>query len=318
MTSRAPYVRATLKSVHFFVYGKLRTLDQNTTCPKSNQAHFMPRTLTPFLLAHLAKTTAAVPPLALVRVEQVSGSAPRDAGTQMIVTSAEVTGTIGGGRLEWDAIAAARALLLGNQSVQIIDIVLGPALGQCCGGRVTLRIVRLDRSMIEAILAEEAAIQRATVYIYGAGHVGRALATALAPLPLAVSLIDSRQDELSIFTAGDVSLLHTEKPLSVAENAPDGSAHVIMTHSHALDSLIAATVLEQNSFGYLGIIGSRTKRNSFRKAFREIGIPADRIARVICPIGSTGVKDKRPEVIAALVAAEIVVAMSDSKTGRKP
>ncbi len=269
----------------------------------------MPTALSAFLMALEARPNGIQQTAALVSIEGVTGSTPRDAGTRMIVTPDAVAGTIGGGRLEWDAIATARALLQGDTAVQTMDIALGPAIGQCCGGRVTLRIERMTSTLIQFLISSEQSVQHATIFIYGAGHVGRALATALAPLPFTVSLVDSRSEELAHFRAHGVTLLHTDKPLSVAENAGDGSAHVIMTHSHAIDSLIAAAVLEQDRFGYLGIIGSRTKRNSFRKAFREIGIPADRIARVVCPIGGMGVKDKRPEVIAALVAAEIVVAM---------
>jgi xanthine dehydrogenase accessory factor len=247
--------------------------------------------------------------VASITVLSVAGSAPRDTGTRMIVTAGGFAGTIGGGRLEWDAIAQARALLESTKTGLEQDVVLGPAIGQCCGGRVRLRIERLTPDLIADILAAERNTPLPAVFIYGAGHVGRALATAMAPLPFGVSLVDTREEALALFNTDGVESILTGKPLSVAENAPAGAAHVIMTHSHALDSLIAAAVLEQNRFRYLGIIGSRTKRNSFRKAFREIGIPADRIARVICPIGGRDVKDKRPEVIAALVAAEILTVM---------
>ncbi|MGL4635533.1 MAG: xanthine dehydrogenase accessory protein XdhC [Beijerinckiaceae bacterium] len=247
--------------------------------------------------------------VASITIVAVEGSAPRDAGTVMIVTSSQFAGTIGGGRLEWDAIAEARAMLKSGENLRELDVVLGPAIGQCCGGRVKLRLERLSPEAAAALIASEEAVKRPAVFIYGAGHVGRALATAMAPLPFAVSLVDSRADEMALFDGAGIHCCLTDKPLSIAENAPAGSAHVVMTHSHALDSLIAAAVLEQNQFGYLGIIGSRTKRNSFRKAFREIGIPAECIARVVCPIGGSTVKDKRPEVIATLVAAEIVTVM---------
>jgi xanthine dehydrogenase accessory factor len=269
----------------------------------------MPTTLTHFLVPLRTKEAQNAINAALVRIESVAGSTPRDAGTVMVVTPDAVAGTIGGGRLEWDAIAAARTMLQQDGTRLTMNIVLGPAIGQCCGGRLTLHIERLDDALLETLIAQEASIQHHAVLIYGAGHVGRALARALSVLPFDVSLIDSRSAELALFAANGVTLVHTEKPLSVAENAASGSAHVIMTHSHAVDSLIAAAVLEQDHFGYLGIIGSRTKRNSFRKAFREIGIPADRIARVVCPIGGNRVRDKRPEVIAALVAAEIIETM---------
>jgi xanthine/CO dehydrogenase XdhC/CoxF family maturation factor len=109
--------------------------------------------------------------------------------------------------------------------------------------------------------------------------------------------------------APEADLIRSDAPAGLAESAPENAAHVVMTHSHALDSVIAGAVLERGRFRYLGIIGSRTKRNSFRRAFREIGIAPEMIARVVCPIGGSRVKDKRPEVIAALAAAEIATAL---------
>ncbi len=229
----------------------------------------------------------------------------------MIVSASGVAGTIGGGKLEWDAIDAARAMLAEGRSHDMRIVHLGPAIGQCCGGRVTLAISRIGTAEAEAMARNEAeaAGMRPHVLIYGAGHVGRALARALAPLPFHVTLIDERDDELTRAAAPGVRLVRSDAPAALAESAPDDAAHVVMTHSHALDSLIAAAVMERGRFRYLGIIGSRTKRNAFRNAFRKLGIPAPMIARVVCPIGAAAVRDKRPEVIAALAAAEIATAL---------
>jgi xanthine dehydrogenase accessory factor len=246
-----------------------------------------------------------------VTVAAAEGSTPREQGAFMLVTPDSVLGTIGGGRLEWDAIDAARAMLSAGESRRELLVHLGPSIGQCCGGRVALTLETLSDERIEAMLRDEAqqAGARPHVLIYGAGHVGRALALALAPLPFHVTLADSRDAELQRTQAAGVTLLRTDLPMALAQTAPDDAAHVVMTHSHALDSLIAAAVMERGRFRYLGIIGSRTKRNSFRRAFRELGLPAESIARVVCPIGRSDVKDKRPEIIAALAAAEIVEAL---------
>jgi xanthine dehydrogenase accessory factor len=229
----------------------------------------------------------------------------------MLVTADQAVGTIGGGRLEWDAIDAARAMLAAGDARREIVVHLGPAIGQCCGGRVSLVLETLSDERIDAMARSEAqeAGAHPHVMLYGAGHVGRALARALAPLPLQVTLADSRDDELERAAGTGATLRRTDAPMALAQGAPDDAAHVVMTHSHALDSLIAAAVIERGRFRYLGVIGSRTKRNSFRRAFRELGLPADMIARVVCPIGGGRVRDKRPEVIAALAAAEIVEAL---------
>jgi xanthine dehydrogenase accessory factor len=263
-------------------------------------------------LAVIARDWAAGKrPFIRVAVAVAEGSTPRDTGAFMLIAADVAAGTIGGGRLEHDAIAVARSMLATGEAARTDVIPLGPAIGQCCGGRVTLHYDRPGGAEIAELAAAQAKADaaRPVVLIYGAGHVGRALAGALALLPVRASLIDSRADELARTVAPGVTLLSTDSPVSHAEAAPPDAAHVVMTHSHALDSLIAATVLERGRFAYLGIIGSKTKRTSFRRAFREMGLPEDAIRRVVCPIGGSHVRDKRPEVIAALVAAELVGAV---------
>jgi xanthine dehydrogenase accessory factor len=247
----------------------------------------------------------------IVSIVEAAGSTPREKGAAMVVSPRSVAGTIGGGRLEWEAIQAARNMLLERSKSRAMSVALGPAIGQCCGGRVTLMLEPGENRHMQALIEQEAreCAARPLVMIYGAGHVGRALARALALLPFRVSLIDSRAGELEVDTTAGIETILTEASVALAEQAPDGSAHVVMTHSHALDCQIAAAVLERNAFRYLGIIGSRTKKASFRKAFRAIGLSEERIGRVVCPIGGGSVSDKRPEVIAALAAAEITTAL---------
>ncbi len=230
----------------------------------------------------------------------------------MVVSADRAAGTIGGGRLEWDVIAAARDMMDKGSKIRAISVALGPSIGQCCGGNVTVLVERGDKESVAAWLERDRRERekRPQVTVYGAGHVGRALAAALAPLPLAVTLTDSRSGELELAQTPGVNLVLSDRPVGLAEAAAEGAAHVIMTHSHALDSLIAAAVLEKNRFSYLGIIGSRTKKAMFLKAFRATGFEEALLKRIVCPIGGRVVKDKRPAVIAALAAAEIVTALS--------
>ncbi len=246
-----------------------------------------------------------------VRIRTAEGSTPRDADAVMLVAEDGVAGTIGGGRLEWDAIARARAMIRSGERRSGLTVLLGPEIGQCCGGRVTLALDAITDDIAADLARREAdeASGRKPVLIYGAGHVGRALARALAPLPFRVMLIDGRREELDRADAPGASLRLEPAPAALAEAAPADAAHVVMTHSHSLDSLIAAAVLERGAFAYLGLIGSATKRASFLGAFRKLGLPDERIARVVCPIGGSAVRDKRPAVIAALAAAEIATAL---------
>lgn len=228
-----------------------------------------------------------------VRLARVRGSAPREAGAEMFVGREATVGTIGGGQLEYMAIDRARQMLARGEAEAAMDVPLGPEIGQCCGGRVELR---LDRALPP--------VERPgpPVLIFGAGHVGRALAAALLPLPLAPRLIDQRAAELALAAPGVPTLL-TPLPEAEIRAAPPGAAYVILTHDHALDFLLAAEALRRGDAAYVGMIGSRTKRATFGRFARQQGVSTDAL---ICPIGWGGTRDKRPAVIAALTAAELL------------
>ena len=229
-----------------------------------------------------------------VVVASAQGSTPREAGATMHVTADALHGTIGGGRLEWMAVAEAREMLAAGEDAGEMDVPLGPEIGQCCGGRVRLALTRV------AGLPEPEA--HPPVLIFGAGHVGRALARALAPLPLAPVLIDGRASELAMAPPGTTTRL-TALPEAEIRAAPPGAAYVILTHDHALDFLLAGEALARTDASYVGLIGSATKRARFE---RWHGGPAPRLT---CPIGAAGRGDKRAEVIAAHVAVEVLAAV---------
>ncbi|MBO0904411.1 xanthine dehydrogenase accessory protein XdhC [Jiella sonneratiae] len=245
----------------------------------------------------------------LVTVETALGSTPREAGARMLVTAGGTAGTIGGGRLEFDAIDKARAMIAAAEAEATCDVPLGPEIGQCCGGRVGLSFRRIDAAELAA-MAEEEERRRArlpAVLVFGAGHTGRALATALAPLPLAVSLVDSRPETFVGLPEG-LSTVAAAMPESLVEGAPPGAAYVVMTHDHSLDFLIAAAALARADAAYVGMIGSATKRARFRRQLEAEGRAAD-AARLTLPIGGSALRDKRPAVIAALAAGEIVTCL---------
>ena len=267
------------------------------------------------LAAHLGELLAAGVPTVLVTVTKAKGSTPREAGAAMLVTPEAAFGTIGGGRLEWEGIARARELLACGGGEARIELPLGPSVGQCCGGHVSLRLRRAGHGEVAELGAAEAAAAAALplVLLFGAGHVGRALAGALAPLPLRVRWIDSRVGEFPQRPSEGPEVVVADRPLAEIENAPAGSACFVLTHSHSLDFTLCSAVLERGDFAYLGLIGSRTKRARFERGFRELGIPMDRIARMACPIGGDRLRDKRPPVIAALAAAEVLLALAGTK-----
>ncbi|MEK1891415.1 MAG: xanthine dehydrogenase accessory protein XdhC [Phyllobacterium sp.] len=244
----------------------------------------------------------------LVEVKAADGSTPREAGAWMLVAPDCIFGTIGGGQLEYMAIDHARRSLQRQSALEALTIPLGPEIGQCCGGRVALEFKPVDRdaaaTLVEKVDREIA--QRPHVYVFGAGHVGDALAMALSLVPLRIILVDTREAELSASQVPGVETCLTAVPEALVRQAPEGSAFVILTHDHALDFLIAAEALSRRDASYVGMIGSKTKRATFRNWLaREVGRP-ETLERLVCPVGGTAVKDKRPQVIAALAAAEIM------------
>jgi len=258
-------------------------------------------TLSTFLAAHRHEDTV------LVRIESAEGSTPREAGATMAVGAYAVDGTIGGGQLEFHCIDFARQMLATGATDQQLDIPLGPQMGQCCGGRVRVSLSHATPAAIALIAASEKAqaLARAAVLIFGAGHTGRALAKALAPLPFAVSLIDDRDDVMSGLPP-TVTCIRTADPVDAVVSAPAGSAFVVLSHSHALDYRLAEAALARGDGSYVGMIGSATKRARFESSFLRAGGRRETLARLTCPIGDSDVDDKRPEVIAALTAAELV------------
>ncbi len=245
--------------------------------------------------------------VAAVFIDEVKGSAPRNEDTWMLVSPNAIFRTIGGGSLEFMAIENARALLSSDTNEEELSIPLGPEIGQCCGGHVRLRLERLDKDGRDQLTAriDREITSLPHVYIFGAGHVGYSLAEAMALLPVHPVLIDTRSEVLE--AAPDrIETCLTAIPESIVKSAPAGSAFVVLTHDHSLDFLITREVLRRGDARYVGMIGSKTKRATFRNWFTsEMGSSAG-LDRLICPIGAQGSADKRPEVIASFVAAEIM------------
>jgi xanthine dehydrogenase accessory factor len=249
-------------------------------------------------------------PAILVEITAVKGSAPREAGTFMLVSKRGIWETIGGGQFEYMAIDHARAMLEGKTEIAVMDIPLGPEIGQCCGGRTELTFTEVTEDIAETLkqrLAREHQSQPA-VFIFGAGHVGKALAQALSLLPLSVTVVETRAEELQDLPQ-TVSSHLAAMPEALVKTIPPGGSVVIVTHDHALDFLIAREALARQDLAYVGMIGSQTKRATFAHWLSREGAPPSMIERLILPIGGSIVKDKRPQVIASLVASEVLHAI---------
>ncbi|NVK15216.1 MAG: xanthine dehydrogenase accessory protein XdhC [Rhodobacteraceae bacterium] len=253
-----------------------------------------------------------------VALTRVRGSSPREAGTCMFVAAEGLWGTIGGGQLEYIAIDHARRMLKQGVISDTLDVPLGPEIGQCCGGRVEMSLAQMRQADRDDAIAAQQAEEQALphVYVMGAGHVGRALADLFQHMPVRCILIDQRAEELALCNA-DVEIRQSAIPEIDIATAPAGSAFIVLTHDHALDFLLASAALQRGDAGYVGLIGSATKREKFRRWCRDHcdGLASDRL---ICPIGASGSRDKRPSVIAAFVAAEVIADLTSETAASAP
>jgi xanthine dehydrogenase accessory factor len=219
--------------------------------------------------------------------------------------------TIGGGRLELDAIAHARAMAHVPGGMEIRRFSLGPSLGQCCGGEVELRFecVSATDAMTLAPRLED---KRFPVALFGGGHVGTALAKVLSALPMDVTWIDSRDEIFPEDVPLGIRCEHSNPVHAAVSDLVPQSRILIMSFSHAEDlDIVAACLLRQRAqadLPFIGLIGSKTKWATFRHRLEAKGFTPEDLAHVTCPIGITGINDKRPEVIAVSVAAQLLKA----------
>lgn len=260
-----------------------------------------------FFTAHGAQVIAA-------QLMRVRGSCPREAGAEMLIGGDAIWGSVGGGRLEQIVIDTAREMLASGAETRDLDVPLGPEISQCCGGRVEVALTRPDAAQRAAFAARHTAETAAQphVYVFGAGHVGRALANLLQFMPVQTTLVDERADQQALCTA-DVARATTPLPEEMVRKAPPGSVAIVLTHSHATDYLIAAEALAAGHFAYVGMIGSKTKRAKFHSWCAETAQACDP-DDLICPIGAKPSGDKRPPVIASFVVAEVMACLSAQAT----
>ena len=250
-------------------------------------------------------------PAVTLTVHSTRGSVPREAGTWMVVFAHGEWGTIGGGHLEYEAMAMARAMLVGDANAQPVEkrFVLGPSLGQCCGGEVVVQLARVTAQDLPR-LRQQHDQQRRPLALFGGGHVGKALVQVLAPLPFAVRWIDSRDEIFPNDIAPQVDCEHSNPVHAAVADLVPRSAVLIMSFSHAEDlDVVMACLQRQRQKGdlpYVGLIGSATKWASFRSRLRERGFTDAECDHVTCPIGVPGIAGKEPEVIAVAVAAQLL------------
>ena len=261
----------------------------------------------------------ATAPACLVTVEFTEGSVPREAGAWMAVFADRIVGTIGGGHLEHQAMAEARRRLGGAPGPVRQRFALGPSLGQCCGGVVHLGFEVLPAGAATPGLRERLAPPRQPVALFGGGHVGHALARVLAPLPFALTWIDSRDGIFPAPLPEGVDCEHSDPVHQAVPALASGTRVLIMSFSHAEDlDVVAACLRRQRAQGdlpFIGLIGSKTKWATFRHRLQSRGFAQDELAHVTCPIGIPGIEGKEPEVIAVAVVAQLLQTLKREHQG---
>jgi xanthine dehydrogenase accessory factor len=233
----------------------------------------------------------------LVTVSKTEGSTPRETGAWMVITPQGFHGSIGGGTLEWHAMAEAQNMLGKPAAQKTIRKILGPDLGQCCGGVAELRLECFDETSLPSVQfkSENYVEDLRHLHIWGAGHVGRALVLALAPLPFRISWWDGRPNAFPSLVPQNVTCRR-----GVPQDMEPDSFVLVMSHSHALDFEIVDYALRNAEFYYVGLIGSETKKARFLKR-----LTCDS-ARLICPIGIPQLHSKHPAAIAAAVTVQLL------------
>ena len=269
----------------------------------------------------------------------VRGSAPREAGAMMLITGTDIWQTIGGGTLEFEVMAGARDLIVAPDAAwrrKVITAALGPDMGQCCGGQVRVLLERFGAAEDATLAALEACrvvahplsgddpltdggdaapgrdgdvflapvvLPGRPVFLYGAGHVGRALAPHLVALRFDLHWVDIAEDRFPAMIPEGARRVIATDPTVIAAHAPGDAFHLVITHNHALDEAICHRVLSGGGFARLGLIGSATKAARFRSRLGRAGIDEAALHRLVCPVGLPEITGKHPARVALSIAA---------------
>lgn len=309
-----------------------------------------------FDLEELRSSVAAHGRVVRVVIADLRGSSPREVGAAMLVWESGQSGTIGGGTLEFEAARAARAQV---RDQVLSQHALGPEMGQCCGGAVSLLSEVYDAERAQALtgaviarpvaapfsdtengpenskfsgaplavrrllaqargagVAPEARLvdgwmvepvhrPARQLWIWGAGHVGRALVSVISPLPeIEITWVDTAPERFPEDVPDAVTVVPASDPADLVAHAPTGAEHLIVTYSHTLDLELCHRLLRRG-FGFAGLIGSKTKWARFRSRLAALGHTPEAIARITCPIGEPAL-GKHPQAIALGVAAHML------------
>lgn len=230
----------------------------------------------------------------LVTLLGVRGSTPRDSGTKMVVSVDASFDTIGGGHLEYKATQIAQQLIRDGQGGQKIEhFPLSAKLGQCCGGSTSVLFETFINTNINVVM-------------FGAGHVGHAIAPMLAGLPINLHWVDERSDLFPTTSARNTKHIVSDVPSDEVATMPTNSYYIILTHNHQRDFDITSAILKRGDASYIGLIGSDTKWKRFKQRFSHRGFSEQQIGSITCPVGLSNVPGKLPMEVAVSIVGEVI------------
>ena len=244
---------------------------------------------------HGARFVEQHPGACLAVIVEALGSTPRDVGAWMLISQNQILGSVGGGHLERTVIDHARRISGPDQQAYN----LGTAMQQCCGGWVRVEFwpaapSDADQQALPSGQSWPVEMPMLNLRVYGAGHVGRALSSLVAELPIRLEIVDQRENYLDYPWPAGVQAL--SEP---SEIAPD--AVLVMTHSHALDLEICKRYLHAPP-AFFGLLGSRSKSVKFANQLRRLGLDPDPL---VCPIGDKSL-GKTPGLVALSILHHVM------------
>jgi len=259
-----------------------------------------PSALTPSFYERLVALERERVGFVLVTLVEAVGSVPQDAGAKMLVTSGGVVaGTVGGGRVEAQAIARAQEMLganaAGTAAPQFVSWTLKGDVGMTCGGAVKLYFE-----------PHPSPANRWTIAIFGAGHIVQALLPVLIPLSCEIRCFDPRPDWIGRAPRAPNLRAECRDDLAAAvDQLPDHAFVLCMTQGHKTDRPILHRALTTRHFPFIGVIGSDSKAEILRRELVAEGVPPELVATFHCPVGLP-FGTNHPHEIALSIAAQLV------------
>ena len=237
------------------------------------------------------------------KIINTEGSVPREKGIYMMISKDDIFGTIGGGHLEFLVINKSKDLLKnGIKKSETLNIPLGPGIGQCCGGYVQIQLTHHANGAGSI----ENSLENNNLFIFGAGHIGQALSSKSLDLNFNIHLIDSRKNFLLMNKYEDIEYILAKQPWKLIKNLSLNSYFIILTHSHDYDFKIINEILIYKSFKFIGLIGSKTKKNRFSSMLEKNGHEKKLINLIECPVGLKINHSKEPNEIAISILAKLI------------